>query len=85
MEEDEFQQLSNKMNVLISLMINLKDSLAGATLLKDKIYFLDDLGLKSNKEIALIAGTSESTVAKEKSLRKKNGWKKIVWKIGYNN
>ncbi len=73
MENKELEIVSNKMNVLINLLMDLNESLNKKTPLKEKISYLVRNGLKDNKEIAKILNTTEGMVSKEKSLGKKNG------------
>lgn len=73
MESDkDAQTLSAKLNVMISLLLDIKESLGEKMSLKGKIAYLVRAGL-SNKEISKILGISEKHVSKEKALLKKNG------------
>lgn len=71
-KENLSEQVSRKLNVLISLVQDLKYREFKSSL-REKIAYFDRFDLK-NKDIANILNISEKHVSKEKSLmKKKNG------------
>lgn len=69
---NHYKEFSRKLNVIIALLSDIKESERQGTL-KEKIAYFGKLSL-SNREIAQILNISEKHVSKEKSLiKKKNG------------
>ena len=71
MEENQ-ERIENKLDVMISLLYDIKETMSKKSSVKEKVGYFTKKGL-SNKEVAKILGISEKHVSKEKALLKKNG------------
>ena len=81
-EEKEIDKLSTKLNLIASLLIDIREALTEKTTMKDKISYLLKKGVDKDEDISSILGITKSHSSKEKTIIKKNGWwEKIIRKI----
>lgn len=71
--DSEHKELSKKMNLVASLLLDLKDVFGEKTSLKDKIRYLLKRGVEKDKDISEILGITRSHASKEKAGINKNG------------
>jgi len=71
MQENQ-EKIEHKLNVIIALLYDIKESLGKESSVKEKVAYFVKRNL-GNKEIAKILNISEKHVSKEKALLKKNG------------
>lgn len=71
MENEKEVNNSEKLNLIASLLMDIKESLSKKTSIKDKVAYLVKKGVTRDEDIAPIIGISESHASKEKALLKK--------------
>ncbi|MCK4553199.1 hypothetical protein KAT80_03270 [Candidatus Pacearchaeota archaeon] len=72
-EKKEVEELSIKLNLIASLLIDIRDALTEKTTMKDKISYLLKKGIEKDEDISSILGITKSHSSKEKAMIKKNG------------
>jgi len=71
--EKEAERISMKMNLIASLLIDLKESFGEKNSLKEKVKYLLKRGIEKDEDIAAILGIKKSHASKEKAILKKGG------------
>ena len=62
---------SSKLNLIASLLLDIKESLSEKMSIKDKISYLLKKGVEKDEDLASIIGITKSHASKEKAILKK--------------
>lgn len=71
MENEEEVNNSEKLNLIASLLLDIKESLSDKISIKDKVAYVVKRGIKRDEDIASILGITKSYASKEKAIFKK--------------
>ena len=62
---------SGKLNLIASLLLDIKEALSEKMSIKDKVFYLLKKGVEKDEDIASIIGIKKSHASKEKAILKK--------------
>jgi hypothetical protein len=70
--EKQAESVEAKLNLISSLLLDIREALTEKSTLKGKIAYLIEKGVDSDEDISKILGISKSHASKEKAIIRKN-------------
>jgi len=71
----DIKKLSDRLNLIASLLLDIKQELGEKTSVKEKVKYVLERGISDDGDISAIVGITKSHASKEKAIIRKKGEK----------